>query len=302
MSGRGHGSERRVDPEARIQYHPLLYLEHSPRLADDRAAVEIEALPTTQGDTSAFQNTESRPSFVGTGAAGTACMQRKSIVGLASGIALALAAGCGGGGETSGHAGAGTGANGAACAAFHDESSIGSVTVVFRNDTPDPIYLPGTCSGFTYEIKPQSAPAGGELVYDTSCLQTCEDLQHGYPKDCGGCAEVTYRIQPGGTSSRVWDGTRLAGTPVMPDACWYMGKPELDSCSRITAMPAGDYTAGAIAFSGCEGECSCDAEGVCNGAATGAIAQASPAAFSLPGQSMVEVVFDACAFGCPGSP
>lgn len=218
----------------------------------------------------------------------------------ASSCALLLVAGCGSSVETG--ANGGTSGGTGACAAFNDEESPASLQVVIRNDTPQPIYLPGLCTEVDYDISPANGPAGGEHVYDKTCLATCETLQHHYPTDCGGCGDQSFRIEPGATLTRTWDGTRLAAAPAMPDACWYKGTPELDGCYRITAATPGDYTVRVTGYGDCQGSCACDAAGKCDGFASGAMVTASPVTVVFPGTKTVEIAFDACAFGCPGSP
>src|SRR5438045_1620475 len=69
-----------------------------------------------------------------------------------------------------------TGAGGA-CAAFADQAGPGHVTVRFRNDSGQPIYLPANCSEPEFQITPFGGDASVDYHYDKSCLQTCQDLQ-----------------------------------------------------------------------------------------------------------------------------
>ncbi len=84
----------------------------------------------------------------------------------------------------------------------------------------------------------------------------------------------------------------------MPPACWE-APPQGNTCSQILAAPAADYRISATGYSSCGPGCACDNQGVCTGAAEGSQAFASPAKFKFPGNDLVEVVFDTCAFGCP---
>ncbi len=203
--------------------------------------------------------------------------------------------GSGGGSTTSGSTG-----SGGACAAYTDQAGAGKVTVHFLNKTGQPVYLSGTCAGsFSYSIT-NIGGADAAYVYDGSCLQTCADLQKEPPFACGPCLPQAIRLDPGAVRELEWDGTGLVmpSTP-MPASCYAPGGGAFPSCQQIIAAPAGMYRAEAIGFSECGPGCTCDASGVCNGAATGIQAIATPTKFGFPGTSSIDVVFDGCAFGCP---
>lgn len=209
------------------------------------------------------------------------------------------AGGTGGTGGTGGNIGGGGTGGGGECAGYADEVGPGTVKVVFRNNTTQPIYLPGMCSEVDYQIKPSVAD-GSSYVYETSCLQTCEELQTSPQYLCGACQSLTYRVEAGSTLETTWDGTRLQQDLAMPEGCWFdQGFPS--SCNQILAASPGQYKVDVLGYSECQGECACDAEsGACVGGSVGGLmAYPNPASFSFPSANTVEVLFDTCAFGCP---
>jgi hypothetical protein len=236
--------------------------------------------------------------------------------------ALVALAGCGGsvaegttgsGGSAHGGAGGsggsglggsgGTGGSDAVCTGFEDENGSAAVTFHIRNQTGQSIYLMANC-GTTprYDIFPAG---GGEdaAVWGThggGCLQTCADLQNEGPIACDPCAPTALRLDPGATLDTTWDGTGLRPGYMMPAAC-YETPGLFDSCSRVVAASPGMWLATATAYSECAASaCSCGADGVCGGTPSGVQASANPATFSYPDQTSVDVIFDSCAFGCPG--
>lgn len=200
--------------------------------------------------------------------------------------------------STTGGTGGSTGGAGGACAAFNDQDSQKPLKVVFRNQTSQPVYVPGSCSDISYHIKPLSGDDGTTYAYDTSCLQTCQELQTSYPYDCGACPQFTYKIEPNGTFETVWDGTHIKYGVDMPDACWFDG-PSLDTCGQILAAAAGGYRIDAEGYAECQGDCQCDAMGRCTGSPGGFMAYPDPAKFMFPADDTIEIVFGFCAFGCP---
>lgn len=214
----------------------------------------------------------------------------------AAGLALALAAGCGSSVDDGGAGAGGTGGGGV-CGGFADEESAASVTVRFRNDSMQTIYLPAQCGSLNYTIEPAGGSDGVSYTFGGGCLQTCEDLQTQSQIACAPCQETSYQLLPGATREVVWAGTGLQGGIEMPTACW--DSPETaGTCGRIVAAPAGTYRAGAIGFSSCGDECTCDAEGLCVGNTMGLEAYHEPVSFAFPSAAPVEVVFGVCAFGC----
>jgi hypothetical protein len=182
---------------------------------------------------------------------------------------------------------------------------MGSVTVLFRNKSSQPVYLPSNCTALSYEIAPQGGPDGVGYVYEGACLQTCEDLQKEGPSACGACPEQVYRIEPGKTLQTTWNGTGLKGNIAMPASCWWHGQGGMfgGTCAEIVAAAAGTYVVKTTGFSDCTGPCTCDANGVCQGSPSGQQASSHESSFSFPNDTTVEVDFDVCAFGCPaGSP
>jgi hypothetical protein len=232
----------------------------------------------------------------------------KAMAWMVAGLVLAFGAGCGpsvqtGGTGTGGGAGgtgsssSGTGAGGA-CAAFKDQQGAAAVAVHFVNQTSQPIFLPALCGGIDYAITPLGGSDGASYVYSRSCLQTCEALQTQPQIECGACQETTIRIDPGGTREVSWDGTGLRSV-MMPSACWSPSGGGGSQCGEMVAAAAGAYRIDAQGFGACTGDCTCDAMGVCIGSATGATALPDPVTFAFPDKLQVDVVFSACAFGCP---
>lgn len=217
---------------------------------------------------------------------------------MVSGLALALGAGCGSSVQT-GTGGGGSGGGTNLCAGFADQQGTASVKVRFKNNTIQPIYLPSQCTLLSYSIDPVSGDDGVNYVFGGGCLQTCEALQTQGPIFCGACPEETYRIDPGQSRETTWDGTGLQGGFVMPAACWAPGNSTANGCSKVVAAAAGEYRVTVAGFAECSGDCTCTADGVCNGSPSGLQALPNPAKVNFPTETSVDVVFDTCAFGCP---
>ena len=83
----------------------------------------------------------------------------------------------------------------------------------------------------------------------------------------------------------------------MPQACWY-GESAQGRCAQIVAAEAGPYAVRVSAYDACTGPCVCDGD-ECLGGVGGAEAKSEPVTLKFPEQGEVEVVFEACAFGCP---
>jgi hypothetical protein len=226
-------------------------------------------------------------------------------------VPLALLTACGnsvvgGGGQTSTGGGGNTnttttGLGGGACDPWTDFPGLSTVTVSFKNNTGMPIYLPMSCTDVVYTITPPNAADSTRYVYDPSCLQTCQDLQTQPQYDCGACPEQSRRIEAGATYTLTWDGTGLGPYVDMPAACWSGGQAQ-SKCTNKVRASAGSYTFGATAYSTCGssgGACTCTADGACAGG-SGSQAMGTPASINFPAANAVEVVFDTCAFGCPG--
>ena len=234
----------------------------------------------------------------------------------AAGITLATLAGCGntvevntGGAGGAGSSGTGKGSTtiatgstttgtGGACSGFADAQGSAPVTVRFRNNSNLPIYLPANCNAVAYSITATNSPNGPSYVYDESCLQTCSDLQTQPQLQCGACAPSSYLLEPGATRDVAWNATGLSNR-TMPSSCWKQPSPNQTSCGQIVDAPPGSFLVTAMGYASCDGNCQCDAQGVCNGAATGAQAYPDAAKLNFPGDSLVEVVFGVCAFPCP---
>jgi len=210
--------------------------------------------------------------------------------------------GSGTGGNGTGASGTGangTGASGGggACSVYEDQTGS-PVTLRVVNDSATPIYLPADCGSFPIQI----TSANDDSVYFTEgggpCLQSCEDLQTEEAYGCAAdCAALTYVVPAFSSLDLQWSGNGFATTD-MPDACWFSTDFGAQ-CTQIIDAPAGQYDLEVRGFSACEGDCTCDADGVCNGFATGAEAWTKPTAtINHPNDDVVELVFDVCPFGC----
>ena len=211
------------------------------------------------------------------------------------------AGGSGGSGGSGASGGSGGSGAGGACAAYADATSPGTTTVRFHNEAGVPIYLPSMCDTPSFTIEPDSGPDGNTYVYETSCLQTCQDLQTQDQYACGACAPSSYLIPPGGTLEVPWDRRGLRNQVQMPAACWHSTQGS-QTCSQFVAAPAGTYQVQAIGYATCngfDGACQCDAGGHCNGDASGQEAYADWITFQSS-DGAVDVVFGVCAFPCPG--
>jgi hypothetical protein len=191
--------------------------------------------------------------------------------------------------------------SGQLCPGYSDQTGLGAITVRFVNQSPMPIYLPSMCDGIQYTIQDGAGGSGnGGYVYDTSCLQTCEALQTQPQYACGACAPTSYLIPAGATRDVSWNGTGLESES-MPASCWKT-PPSSTTCGRIYAAQSGTYLASAVGYIGCDGGCTCDANGVCSGAATGQSGYSSTTKFDFPNNGgPVQVVFGPCTFGCPAN-
>lgn len=227
---------------------------------------------------------------------------------------LAIAAGCGNSVETaSGGSGGGSTTSsttsttststgtGGQCPGYEDQAGTGKVTLHFINKTTQPIYLNASCSGagFDYTLSPVGGSEGVFYHYETSCLQTCAELQKETPIDCAPCAPSVVRLDPGAVRELEWDGTGMQVDVAMPASCYAAGGGASDTCQRIVAATPGMYQVLAQGSAECGPSCTCDANGVCQGYPEGASAAATPTVFGFPGTTSVDVVFDVCAFGCP---
>lgn len=206
-----------------------------------------------------------------------------------------------GGGGAGGHGGAGGAGGGVdACDAFNDEGGSGQVTIVFRNESGIPIYLPGLCSKVALDLFPTNDPSAPySYWFEHGCLQTCEELRTEEPILCDACAPVAYRLEPGATLETTWDGTKLEDGVAMPESCWFSPGFAGNTCSRIRAAEAANYQINVRGYADCP-NCMCDAEGRCEGYPSGQEAYPDPTSFSFPGAATAEVVFGVCAFPCPG--
>ena len=221
-------------------------------------------------------------------------------------LAVVVASGCGvevidadgGTGGTGAGTTTNTGGN-SVCSAFDDQDGLGAVTVVFRNESEKPIYLPTSCGTVHYDLTSTSGPDDEvSYVFDGSCLQTCEQLQTEEQFYCGICASTTYVIPVGGTHEVTWGGIGLAWGTEMPAQCW-SSLDQADSCGQKVAAPADNYVINITGYDSCGENCECDPNSnQCWGDPTGLEAYADTTTFDYPGANTVEVVFGTCAFGC----
>jgi hypothetical protein len=175
------------------------------------------------------------------------------------------------------------------CQPWVDRTSIASETLRFVNQTGQTIYLPTLCDGrISFSLTSPNSPQSYSNVYDTSCLQTCQMLQTEAPYACGVCMPTAIRLNPGETHDFVWDGLALEGTLMEPDC--FATPTSGGTCEMKQLAPQGSYTATGTAYTGCQGSCSCDAQGTCAGTPSGTPVEATQT-FSFPSAGVVEVVF-----------
>jgi hypothetical protein len=174
------------------------------------------------------------------------------------------------------------------CEAWVDMKGNATQTIRFLNQTGHTIYLPTLCDGrISFDLTDASSPAGPSYVYDTSCLQTCAQLQTQPPIACGVCEPRAIRLLAGEVRSFPWDGTTLENVMMLP-SCYYTQGSGI--CPEIREAAPGAYTASASAYDDCQGGCSCDAQGTCTGTPSGASTVAT-VSFMFPTTGSADVVF-----------
>lgn len=181
------------------------------------------------------------------------------------------------------------------CNAFADASSVQSIPVHFRNQSPFDIYLPrGACDGIAYGMVNE----GDEVTYpgrrDCS-IETCEELRGTSVIACS-CLATAHLLKAGGSITETWDGLGVAQV-AMPRNCY--GNPVFvaETCAQLVCAAPGTYHTRAVGYQSCP-ECNCDAGGLCFGEPQGAQAVAEVTTFTMPDASAIDIVFGACAFGC----
>lgn len=189
-----------------------------------------------------------------------------------------------------------------ACSVYDDDdTSLGELTIRFRNESGQTVYLPTVCGVPTLQFGPEGGGANNHAyVYTGSCLQTCEDLQTEGQVACGACQETTIQLSPGSTWDFEWRGFLLQSSG-MEAACWLDGT-DGGSCPIELAAEAGTYRATAEGFAECSqggDACACTDESECFGSPSGMQAISDLGEASFPQDDVIEVVFGACAFGCP---
>jgi hypothetical protein len=188
------------------------------------------------------------------------------------------------------------------CEAFLDHTPGASVTLRFRNERAERIYLgsPSGCGGITpFSLRDE---AGQEHAWDLGgCGFTCEALQTfsgACPADCA--IPPVFQIEPGGHHDVIWDGRVLEPTD-MPGRCYDDPQAAPSTCDRFV-QAAGAYDVLGEAFpeaQGCAGPdmtCSCtpSAEGSCQLPSPASVAGAplsATATLSYPDQTLIELVF-----------
>lgn len=204
-----------------------------------------------------------------------------------------------GGGEGPGGQGSGGGNNSPQCIPFHDAEPLSAITIRIRNESGQDIYLPAACNALEYAITPVSGEDGVYYgpAYD-SCFQSCEELQTSELEPCpaDACAATSIRLAPGSNIEVPWDGRGLINGN-MPAECWY-SQDFGSQCTQIVNASSGDYAISLQGFSDCGEGCECDEQGLCFGQASGIEAYPNAATATLPSKTVVEVLFDVCAFGC----
>jgi hypothetical protein len=176
------------------------------------------------------------------------------------------------------------------CQPWVDFPGIATQTVRFVNLTGQTIYLPTLCDGsVSFSLTTPNGPTDWTYAYDTSCLQTCQALQTEPPFACGACLPTSIQLLPGAARDLVWDGTALQPTLMIP-SCFDVPSSSNGPCVQKQGATPGTYTATGTAFTACEGACSCDAQGVCDGTPGGTSALATTS-FNFPSAGAVEVVF-----------
>lgn len=198
----------------------------------------------------------------------------------------------------------------AECAAFADEAGLETVTVRVHNETGHTVYLDnGGCeklgSPYAVMVTPWSTDDKVDYSNNNYCFQSCETLQLSEKYLGCDCLPSLTVVQPGHSADLAWNGTGRRffdddGTLVsMPTECWKKN-PGWDNCGRTVAAPPGMYTARVKAHPGCVACDACTGTGNCSPAApSGPVAVHTPVSFSFPGTAVVDIVLDACAFGCP---
>ncbi len=225
-----------------------------------------------------------------------------------------LVVGCGsdvetqGGGGEGGSGAASTGGGGtggsSSCSTFADATSPGDLTLRFVNETVVDVYIPATCDDLQYTIQPAAGPDGNYYgnAFGT-CSQSCDELQTAGQLLCDACLSTAYRIPAGEALEVTWN--QIAAHPtMMPSECWFEASGGT-ACNQAIAAPAGAYQIGVTVFDGCTGTdaCTCDpGTGLCDGFASGQESEVTPVAFGIPAAGPVEVVIEACTFGCPPQP
>jgi hypothetical protein len=188
---------------------------------------------------------------------------------------------------------------GGACSGFGDASGTDAMTVSFRNDSGQLIYLEGGCIQPYYQIvNVDNVSDEVDYAYENSCLNTCHTLQTEGPLLCEPCGPLIYRIEPGKSIEVVWDGTGLMQR-TMPLECWhesFQGNPNI--CRQMIAATPGTYRFSAVAYEKCR-DCMCDKNGVCSGVPGGLDGISDSVKADFPNEKVVIVPFGSCTFGCP---
>lgn len=206
----------------------------------------------------------------------------------------------GSGSTTSGTSSTGSNTTtGSVCDDYSDSEGPSAVVVTITNQSPFPIFLPAGCTSEpVLDIDPLEGPDGNAYGYDESCLQTCADLQQHPQYACGACAPASILLPPGTSRQLTWKGTALTPPRDMPATCWNVPQ-QAGTCVTEIGAPAQAYRFNVQGFADCgAGDCACTSEGLCSGDPSGQEAFSNVAKISYPEDGKVEILFDACAFGC----
>lgn len=203
-----------------------------------------------------------------------------------------------------------TGSNASSsCDGFDDEMSNQMVSVVFRNQGTQPIFLHTSFTadpGARFTVSDSSGADVG-LPFG-SCNPTCASFAAG-PVNCdaGIVIAPVMRIDPGGAYQETWNGL-VTIARMMPAACYNEAATPQASCSQLQKPASGSYQAHAIAGTSCP-DCLCtpDATGFCidhgfltdsgTSPAVSGEALTATANVTLPGATEIELVFAPTADG-----
>jgi hypothetical protein len=204
----------------------------------------------------------------------------------------------------------GTSGDALSCDGFDDQTSNQTVSVVFRNQGTQPVFLHTASTfdpGARFTISDGSGADVG-LPFG-NCVPTCASFAAG-PVNCdaGISFAKVIRIDPGGTYQEAWNGL-VTIQRTMPAACYNEASAPQASCAQLQKPATGSYQAHAMAGTSCP-DCICtpDATGSCINfgqalteagtiPAVSGEALVASAEVTLPGATEIELVFAPTADG-----